>query len=240
VVLRQEQIRQRRFLRTFRATAFGIAGRRLLQLANNAIRSERREKFDMTAPGWFRLPIREVYDLTLTSPLDGSMRLIHETLETFRKPMIAPCLLALRVHPLLNHGPASIVGNDEGMKIELEAVLHGGAVDLGHQPACLGKFCAIEAHTLSDGEQFVRGLSRKSSSSAAHVDAKFVLQWSKTAFQGTDYARSDTGRMPVHAHDGTKRLEPKGMSKAAEQLIASVMVHDRFTHHGAETGHAIR
>jgi hypothetical protein len=72
------------------------------------------------------------------------------------------------------------------------------------------------------------------------MDAKFVLQRSKTAFQGTNHTRGDTGRMPVHAHDGTERLEPKGMSKTAQQLIAPVMVHDRLTHHGTETGHAIR
>jgi hypothetical protein len=154
--------------------------------------------------------------------------------------MIASCLLALRVHSLLNHGPASIVGNDEGMKIEIEAVLHGGAVDLGHQSTCLGEHCAVEAYPLSDGKQLVWGLSRKSSAAAAHMDAKFVPQWSKPAFQGTDHARGDTGRMPVHAHDGPERLEPKGMSKATQQLIAPVVVDDRLTHHGAETGHAIR
>ena len=46
-------------------------------------------------------------------------------------------------------------------------------------------------------------------------------------------------RMPIHAHDGTERLQPKGMSTTAQQLITPVMVHYRLTHHGTETGHAI-
>src|SRR6476619_7081575 len=49
------------------------------------------------------------------------MRLIHKTLKSLRKPMVASSLLALRVHSLLNNGPAAIVGDDKGMKIELEA-----------------------------------------------------------------------------------------------------------------------
>ena len=93
------------------------------------------------------------------------------------------------------------------MKIELEAVLHRGAVNLGYQPTCFCEFCAVEPYSFSDQDQFMRGLSRKSSAAAAHMDAKFVLQWGKTAFQGTNHTRGDTGRMPVHAHDGTERLE---------------------------------
>ena len=117
--------------------------------------------------------------------------------------MVASSLLALRAHSLLNNGPAAIVGDDKGMKIELEAVLHRGAIDLGYQPTCFCEFGPVEAYSFSDQHQLMRGLSRKSSAATAHMDAKFVLQRSKTAFQGTHHTRGDTGRMPVHAHDGT-------------------------------------
>src|SRR3954454_12715048 len=43
--------------------------------------------------------------------------------------------------------------------------------------------------------------------------------------------------MPVHAHHSPKTLEPKGMSKAAKQLVSSVFMHDRFADHGAEPRH---
>src|SRR6478672_512787 len=235
----QEQIRQLRF-RTFRAAALVVSASRSLKLANDAIGSKRREKFDLTISRCSSLPVSEIYDFALLLAFDGRMRLIHKTLKPLRKPMVASSLLALRVHSLLNNGPAAIVGDDEGMKIELEAVLHRGAVDLCNQPARLRKRCTVKTYPLSNRKKLVRGLSRKSSAAAAHMDAKFVLQRSKTAFQGTNHTRGDTGRMPVHAHDGTERLEPKGMSKTAQQLIAPVMVHDRLTHHGTEPGHAIR
>src|SRR6476659_5934594 len=239
MVLRQEQIRQLRFP-TFRAAARVVSASRSLKLANDAVGSERRKKFDLTISRWSGLPVSEIYDFALLPAFDGRMRLIHKTLKSLRKPMVASSLLALRAHSLLNNGPAAIVGDDKGMKIELEAVLHRGAIDLGYQPTCFCEFGAVEAYSFSDQDQLMRGLSRKSSAATAHMDAKFILQWSKAAFQGTNHTRGDTGRMPVHAHDGTERLEPKGMSKTAQQLIAPVMVHDRLTHHGTETGHAIR
>src|SRR5262249_19812862 len=42
--------------------------------------------------------------------------------------MIAACLLALAVHPLLNYDPPTVIGNDEAVQIKIEAILHGGAV----------------------------------------------------------------------------------------------------------------
>src|SRR5215469_1576631 len=45
--------------------------------------------------------------------------------------------------------------------------------------------------------------------------------------------------MPVHAHYGTKRLEPEWMRQAAQQFVASKMVDDRLADHGAEPRHPI-
>ena len=45
--------------------------------------------------------------------------------------MIAPGLSALAVHALLDDGPVSIVGDDEPVQIEIEAILNGSAVHLG-------------------------------------------------------------------------------------------------------------
>src|SRR6478672_7573119 len=116
----QEQIRQLRF-RTFRAAALVVSASRSLKLANDAIGSKRRKKFDLTISRWSGLRVSEIYDFALLPAFDGRMRLIHKTLKSLRKPMVASSLLALRVHSLLNNGPAAIVGDDKGMKIELEA-----------------------------------------------------------------------------------------------------------------------
>ena len=51
--------------------------------------------------------------------------------------MIAARLTALPIHPLLHDSPLTIIGHDEAVQIEIEAVLNRGAVDLGNQPARL-------------------------------------------------------------------------------------------------------
>jgi hypothetical protein len=42
------------------------------------------------------------------------------------------------------------------------------------------------------------------SAAAADVNAEFVSAGLETAFQGTDDAGRDSGRMPIHAHDGAE------------------------------------
>ncbi len=45
--------------------------------------------------------------------------------------MIAPGLAAIAVHALLDDDPASVIGDNEAVQIEIKAVLHRCAVDLG-------------------------------------------------------------------------------------------------------------
>src|SRR6478609_7709578 len=73
----------------------------------------------------------------------------------------------------------------------------------------------------------------------AHVDAEFVGEGSQTALQSTDDARGDSGGMPVHAHDGAKRLEPKWMRQPLQEFVAAVVMHDRLGDDGAEHRHAL-
>ena len=49
--------------------------------------------------------------------------------------MIAASLPLRAVHALLHHHPMAVVGDDEAVQVELKAILHRGAVDLGDQPA---------------------------------------------------------------------------------------------------------
>src|ERR1700741_3596809 len=71
------------------------------------------------------------------------------------------------------------------------------------------------------------------------MDPEFLLQRSQPTLQGTDYARRDTGGMPVHAHDRAERLEPERVGKTAQQLIAAVMMDNRFADHRSEAGHPV-
>ena len=70
--------------------------------------------------------------------------------------MIAPCLPALAVHALLHHRPVAVVGDDETVQVEIEAVLHGGAIDLGHETAGLRELAAVEADLVPDRDEFAR------------------------------------------------------------------------------------
>jgi hypothetical protein len=46
--------------------------------------------------------------------------------------------------------------------------------------------------------------------------------------------------VPIHAHHRAERLEPERVGEATQQLVAAIMMDDRFAHHRAESGHSIR
>ena len=83
--------------------------------------------------------------------------------------MVAARLAGVAVHPLLDDHPAPVVGDDEAVQIEVEAVLHGGAVDLGDEPARGRERGAVEADSVADGDKLVRGLARMRAASAADM-----------------------------------------------------------------------
>ena len=88
--------------------------------------------------------------------------------------MIAARELAVAVHALLHHDPLAVVGDDEAVQVEVEAVLHRRAVDLGDQPARLGQRRAIEAGALADRDQLVRRLARMAAAAAADMQAELL------------------------------------------------------------------
>ena len=88
--------------------------------------------------------------------------------------MIAPRLPALAVHALLHDDPVAVVGDDEAVQVEVEAVLHRRAVDLGDQPARLRQRRAVEADALADRDQLVRRLARMLAAPAADMDAELA------------------------------------------------------------------
>ena len=154
--------------------------------------------------------------------------------------MIAARLPALAVHALLHHRPVAVVGDDETVQVEIEAVLHGGAVDLGHETAGLRELAAVEADVVADRDEFARRLARMFPAPAADVDAELVLQRRQPALERADDAGRDAGGMPVHPHDGAEGLKPERIGQPAQKLVAAVVVHDGLGHHRAQPGHAVR
>src|SRR4051794_25949853 len=105
--------------------------------------------------------------------------------------MIAPGLPAIAVHALLHHDPVAVVGDHEPVQVEVETVLHGGAVNLGHEPAGLGEAGAVETDPVTDGGQLLRRLSRVLPPAAANVDAKLARQWVEAALERAEDAGGD-------------------------------------------------
>jgi hypothetical protein len=232
VVRGHAQVRQQRLRRRLGGAQGG-------ELAGDAVGPQRGEQVHLAAAGRLRAMVGEIDDLSLTRPVDGRVRLVHEALESLRQPVIAARLVQLFVHALLHHHPLAVVGDDEAMQVELEAVLHGSAVDLGDQAAGRGQRGAVEADALADRDQLVRGLARVPAAAAADMQAQVLLEGRQASLQGADHARGDAGGVPVHAHDGAEGLEPEGMGEAAKQLVAAVVMHDGLADHGSEARHAI-
>ena len=166
--------------------------------------------------------------IALLRPVDRAVRLVDEAREAFRQPMIAPRLPGIAVHALLDHDPLAVVGDDEAVQVEIEAVLHRRAVDLGDQPARGRELLAVDADPFADRDQLLRRLARMLAAAAAHVNAELALQRREPALQCADHARRDAGRVPVHAHHGAERLEPERMREPPQQLLAPIVVHHRL------------
>ena len=136
------------------------------------VRSELAKNIELSLSRGLRAPIGQVHDHALLDAVDRGVRRIHEALQAFGKPVIAPGLAAIAVHALLDHDPVSVIGDDEAVQIEVEPVLHRRAVDLGDQPACRGERGAIEPDPIADRDKLMRRLARVIAASTADMDAE--------------------------------------------------------------------
>ncbi len=153
--------------------------------------------------------------------------------------MVAPRLTFVAIHALLDDHPVTIIGDDEAVEIEIETILHGCAVHLGDQAACLRQPGAVQPGAVADRHQFVRRLARLRPASTADMQAEFFRKRLQPTFQRAEHAGRDAGGMPVHAHDGAEGLEPEGMGKPAQKLVTPVVVDDSLGNQRTERGHAV-
>jgi hypothetical protein len=126
------------------------------------------------------------------------------------------------------------------VKIKIEAVLHRGAVDFGDETAGFGERIAVEADALADGDQLVRRLALVCTAAAANMQPELARERREAALQRADDAGGDARGMPIHPHHRAERLEPEGVGKAREELVAAVMEDDRLGDDRAELCHALR
>ena len=126
-------------------------------LARNPVRPPGVQNLELNTAGQVRTVVGEIDDLALPRSLNGGVRLVNKALQPFGQPMIAASLPALAVHALLNDHPLAGIGHHEPVQIEIEAVLNGGAVHLGNEPARRGERGSIEPDALADRDQLVAG-----------------------------------------------------------------------------------
>src|SRR5580704_11445968 len=192
----------------------------------------RSEKFELFSPRRRGAPICEIDDFALRLSFDRGVRFFDKTFQAVREPMIASRGSAFAVHALLHDDPFAVIGNDKAVQVKLETILHGGAVDLGDKPACGREAVTIKADALADGAQFIRRAARMFAAAAAHMQAKF-------AFERAEHARGDARGVPIHPHDGAKRLKPEGMRQPSQEFFAPVMMDDGLRDDRAKPRHSL-
>src|SRR5262245_49832259 len=112
--------------------------------------------------------VGQIDDLALVWSVNRAVRLVNETRQPLRMPMVTARLPFAAVHPLVNDGPFALVSDKKAMQVKLKPVLHGGAVDLCNQPAGTRERCPVEADALAERREFLRGATRMLAASAAH------------------------------------------------------------------------
>ena len=228
------EMRQCRLQRGGRGGGAALHGGRF---AYDAARAQRLQEVELAAARGRCAAVRQVDDLALSAALDGGVGGVDEVTQAFGQPVIAARLAEVAVHALLDDHPLGVVGDDEAMQIEVEAVLHGGAVDLGDEPAGGGQAAAVEADALADQSELVRGLARLGAAAAADMQPELCRHGSQAALQRADHAGRDARGVPIHAHHGAEGLEPERMRQTAQQLVAAVVLDHRLADQRAEPGH---
>src|SRR5262245_3065308 len=127
------------------------------QLPNYRIRPQRAQQFELRLTRACRASIRQIDDFALGGTVDGAVRLRDETCDGARVPVIAPRLPLSAIHTLLYDGPPTLAGHKEPVQIELKAVLHRGAIDLGNEPAGLDQGLRIDAEAIPEHGEFFGG-----------------------------------------------------------------------------------
>src|SRR5260370_17249988 len=210
------------------------------QFSRNPVRPQARKKLELPASRSLGATVGKVCNNALVGAVDCGMGLLHEALQAFRKPVITASLLALTVHSLLHYGPATIIGDNETVQVQIKTVLNRGAVHLCNKAACSRKRSAVKSHAVPDRDQLLRRLPRILSAPAPPMKPKSFLNRFQPTFERADHARGDARRVPIHAHHRAKGLEPEWMRQTPQELVAPIMMHDGVRDDGAKSNQAVR
>src|SRR5260370_15521372 len=113
---------------------------------------------------------RQGDDLAVGPSIDGAVWFVDKTLQAFGMPMVAARLPLVAIHALLNDRPFALVGHDETAQGKVKAVLHRGAVDLGHEPACPRQCRTVSSEVFPECCQFLRPAGRVLAAATADMN----------------------------------------------------------------------
>jgi len=145
----------------------------------------------------------------------------------------------LLVHSLLNHCPVAPGGEQEGVVIELVAVLYRAGVYLGRHPAGVDEGRRVPGHGVGVCGDLRRGLPRGLPLAAGDVEAQVALQALHSLLEcATDRGGYAAG-MPVESEDAAQSLEPEGIGQPEQHLLGAEIGYDGYGNLPGEPGHAV-
>ena len=100
-------------------------------------------EFDGGLPCFFTLHHNHIQGISTRITTNGSVRLHYKICNLTTKPMIPTSISIGVIHPLLNNGTISGLGENKRMVIELIPILHSATVHLGAHPAGIDEFFRI-------------------------------------------------------------------------------------------------
>jgi hypothetical protein len=104
----------------------GRLTRKGCKLRDDAVWADVRQQLQLGGARCLGAFVRQVHNLALRRAVNRAVRLVNEALQVLGMPVVAPRLLLVAVHALLHYRPLAIVGHEEAVEVEIEAVLHGG------------------------------------------------------------------------------------------------------------------
>jgi hypothetical protein len=134
-------------------------------------------------------------------------------------------------HALLNDGPQAAGGEDEGMMVNLVAVLKGGVVHFRRHPAGIDQVGREgNGECVAPSLYLLRCLPRCRSFPSGNEDAEFPLPPLQALLQSPASCGGDAGGMPVEAKRAAKHLEPEGVRQLRQHLLRPELLHHNPRH----------
>ncbi len=154
--------------------------------------------------------------------------------------MIAPGVAGGVVHPLLDHRPIALPGEQEAVVVELVAVLEGGAVHLGRDLAGVDELVGRprDGVHLCVGDDLRRRLAGGPALAAGDEQPEVRLPALHRLLQRTGGRRREPGGMPVESKDTPEGLKPERIGDAAQHLLWPELLHEHAQDLAREGDHA--